>query len=58
MLRNWTLIALCVLAGAAAFGRPPGSVTAAGTAVAVAAGVAAVLAVVALDELVMPRRAE
>jgi uncharacterized membrane protein YphA (DoxX/SURF4 family) len=57
MLRNWTLVALCVLADAAAFGRPPGPVTVAGTAVATIAGVAAVLAVVVLDQLVTPRRA-
>jgi hypothetical protein len=55
MLRNWTLIALCALAGAAAFGWPPGPVTVAGAAVAATAGVAAVLAVVVLDELVTPR---
>jgi hypothetical protein len=57
MLRNWTLIALCVLAGAAAFGWPPGPVTVAGAAVAATAGVAAVLAVVVLDQLVTPRPA-
>jgi Methylamine utilisation protein MauE len=57
MQRNWTLIALCVLAGAAAFGWPPGPVTVAGAAVAATAGVAAVLAVVVLDELVTPRAA-
>ncbi len=57
MLRNWTLITLCVLAGAAAFGWPPEPVTVAGAAVAATGGVAVVLAVVVLDELVTPRRA-
>jgi uncharacterized membrane protein YphA (DoxX/SURF4 family) len=57
MLRNWTLIALCMLAGAAAFGRPPGPVTVAGTVVAATASVAVVLAVVVLDELVTLRSA-
>ena len=57
MVRNWTLIVLCVLAGAAAFCWPSQPVTVAGTVLSAIAGVAGVLAVVVLDELVPPRPA-